>query len=123
MYQLTLTMPGEIILSANQRNTMHWATRHKLAKRIHTDLYYLYQASSNKAPEPLQRASVEILNNRARLLDPDNLVAGCKPYIDALVKIGVVIDDKPDNVLLKIDQAHSNKASRGVIIRITEVAK
>jgi hypothetical protein len=113
-YRLEITMIGERMLGANQRNQMHWRDRHRLSKRIKRDVWVL---SNQKRPRtPLDQATVTITSYRKALLDPDNLVAGCKPYIDALVTNGVVIDDKPENVCLKIDQAISKQ---GYSVEIT----
>ena len=109
-YSLDITLTHERLLGANQLNKLHWSKRHRIAKRLKTTIWAL---SQGKRPhKPLDHAHITITSHRKALLDPDNLVAGCKPYIDALVTNGVVIDDKPGNVSLKIRQVHSKQGYR-----------
>jgi Holliday junction resolvase RusA-like endonuclease len=37
-------------------------------------------------------------------LDHDNLVGGCKPLVDALVKVGLIADDRPGLVTVTYEQ-------------------
>jgi Holliday junction resolvase RusA-like endonuclease len=39
-----------------------------------------------------------------RQLDYDNLVGGCKPLVDALVRAGLIVDDSPDHVAVEYCQ-------------------
>ncbi len=115
-YRLDISLSHERLLSRNQLDKMHWSKRHKIAKRLKRDVWALSQGKRPKAP--LNKAVIEITSHRKSLLDPDNLTAGCKPYVDALVGNGIVIDDKPENVCLKIHQAKS-KAGYSVEITVT----
>ena len=106
-YALDIILSPERLLSRNQLDKLHWSKRHKIAKRLKRDVWALSQGK--RPTEPLKTATVTITSYRKALLDPDNLVAGVKPYIDALVTNGVIIDDKPGNVCLKIVQAKSKQ--------------
>ena len=114
-------MDGERLLSRNQVDKLHWSKRHKITKRIKRDVWALSQGKQPK--EPLQCSQVTIISHRTRLLDPDNLVAGAKPYIDALVANGIIVDDKPGNIRLKVRQASSNKGYSVEIVVISRDAK
>ena len=48
-----------------------------------------------------------IISYRKRLLDKDNLYTGCKSLIDACVMEGLIFDDSPDYVDLKVEQYKS----------------
>jgi hypothetical protein len=116
-YRLDIMLTHERLLGANQLNKLHWSKRHRIAKRLKRDVWATTQGK--RPVKPLDRATVMITSHRKSLLDPDNLVAGCKPYIDALVTNGVLVDDTPANVCLKIHQA---KSKRGYAVQITVIA-
>ena len=103
--------------SLNQWQRMHWA------KRSRTDGRILAEVSSalcqRVAPKSVLRVSarymretgalislaaefrakghrrVKITRRGSRTLDHDNLVGGCKPLVDALVKVGLIENDTP----------------------------
>ena len=52
----------------------------------------------------LSRRVVRITSYRNRLLDPDNLVGGCKYFIDALRKAEVIADDTEKDIQLEVRQ-------------------
>lgn len=52
----------------------------------------------------IQRGEIWIHQYRTRLLDEDNLVASCKPVIDALRKCNIIVDDSPDRFSLRVTQ-------------------
>ena len=52
-----------------------------------------------------KRSVVRITSIRNRLLDPDNLVGGCKYIIDALTKAKVIKDDTQKDIRLEVYQA------------------
>jgi hypothetical protein len=49
--------------------------------------------------EPEKRDAV-----RKRLLDPDNLVASCKPIFDAVVHWGLIFDDDREHLAIEVTQ-------------------
>ena len=114
LVSLNLMLSHERLLSRNQLDKMHWSKRHKIAKRLKRTVWALSQGQ--RPQTPLIKSKVTITSHRKSLLDPDNLVAGAKPYIDALVTNGIIIDDKPENISLKIDQA---KSKHGYAVEIT----
>ena len=57
-----------------------------------------------------------IISYRKRLLDKDNLYTGCKSLIDACVMEGLIFDDSPDYVDLKVEQ-YKSKEDHTMIIR------
>ena len=110
-----LELLGNRLLSRNQLDKMQWQARHRLAKQLKRQMGLVIMASRlNKSLYPLQRASVRVTSYRKQLLDPDNLVAGAKPYIDALVTNKLLVNDRPENIDLVVDQVKS-RAYRTVI--------
>mgnify|MGYP001385525604 CR=1 FL=1 len=78
---------------------------------------------------PAQRATVTIKRVAARLLDEDNLIAGTKGLLDSLVRSGVLINDRPENLILVVTQEQVVKrrllkgqspAWRGVAVLVEE---
>ena len=105
---VSIRLEGERLLSRNQLDTLHWSGRHKIAKRIKRDVWvHITNARLKKSLYPLQTAALSITSYRKRLLDPDNLMGGCKPYIDALKTAGIIVDDRPENVELTVKQVKS----------------
>jgi hypothetical protein len=107
---IRLVLAGNRLLSRNQLDKMKWPARHRLSKRLKREVGLLILSSRlKKSLYPLQRAVVSITSYRKALLDPDNLTAGAKSYIDALVTNGLLIDDKPENIKLTVNQVRAGK--------------
>lgn len=69
---------------------MHWAARRRYFEYWQT----MVRAQINNGHKPpLTRQAVSISQMRRRALDPDNLVASCKPILDALTKWKLIKDD------------------------------
>ena len=65
-----------------------------------------------------QKYVLMIISYRKRLLDLDNLFTGCKSLLDACVIEGLVYDDNPDCIDLKVQQFKA-KEEHTMIIRKT----
>lgn len=50
------------------------------------------------------RPVVRIASFRRRVLDPDNLIGGCKYFIDGLRHAGLIPDDRPEDITLEVRQ-------------------
>ena len=48
---------------------------------------------------------------RRRLLDHDNFVGGCKPLVDVLVNLGLLIDDRPSALIGGKGEYYQEKAA------------
>lgn len=105
---VALELLGNRLLSRNQLDKMHWRHRHRLSKQLKREIGLLMMSSRlNKSLYPLQRAVVKVTSYRKQLLDPDNLIAGAKPYIDALVTNKLLVNDRPENIELTVNQVKS----------------
>ncbi len=52
-------------------------------------------------------------------MDRDNAVGACKPIIDALVKVGILLDDSPEHVTgLTVTQVKKRRQETGVKVVI-----
>ena len=111
--------------SLNVYKGMHPLAQHRLSRRLWADVC---AALALQAPGSRMRV-VELKGRRAWLrlvspasgrrvvrilrrhrracdeLDFDNLVGGCKPLVDALVKVGLLANDSPDSVTVWYGQA------------------
>ena len=64
------------------------------------------------------RIEVCITRFGTRLLDADNLAGGCKYIIDGLRYTGVIPEDNPAAIILKIRQEKAKKGERGTLIEV-----
>lgn len=55
------------------------------------------------------KAKVSITRNGKKLLDKDNLYGGCKPLIDAIKELHLIVDDKTQWLDLQVEQTDKNK--------------
>ena len=82
------------VLSGNALAYRHWRVRHADKKawlmliRCSPEL-----AKMKSALGPDARRSVIITAYRKRILDDDNLIAGCKHLRDSLIVLGLIVDD------------------------------
>lgn len=95
--------------SLNETQRLHPMAYHRLGKQWQTAIRML-------APKQLETATgrrrVVIERRSTRELDQDNLVGGAKVVIDALKKLGFILDDNPANLDLEVVQARCEKGER-----------
>ena len=86
----------------NQLLGMHWRSRMRERDRLH--------AAIDKAMGPYRfgdtqgKQRVRIVMHRIRLQDPDNKVASVKYLIDALRRLGWLVDDTPEFLELEVEE-------------------
>lgn len=90
---IVLTIP-EATPSLNSMLRMHWARKSRMRERWGW-LVREARLEARARPRPTAYAAVTIERFGPKSLDHDNLVGGCKPILDALVKEGFLIDDAP----------------------------
>lgn len=116
--QYSLMIEGRL-LGANQLNNYHWRKQRRHMKKI-AQSFLLAAYATNGPDQPLRYSQIAIVSYRKRLLDYDNLVAGAKAYVDALMLpqakmlrsgqirskpgIGWIYDDSPDHVRVTYEQ-------------------
>jgi len=79
------------IPSQNKRDHWHWSQRHRDTKRAETALRV--QASSIPRAKGPRKICVTAYR-KVRCADIANLIGGAKGLVDALVRVGLLIDDK-----------------------------
>jgi hypothetical protein len=73
---------------------MHWAKRKRLQTKLGKMLWAAVLQAGASSASGRRRVMVE--RRGVRALDPDNLVAGCKPLLDELVSLRLLLGDSPD---------------------------
>ena len=90
----TLVLPGVKPLSTNEVYGKHWAVTRRLVKPYKDAI--LQQAAGGRIPK-LERFTVVLhyapTTKRGAQIDFDNCHATLKPCVDALKKVGAIVDD------------------------------
>lgn len=92
-YVLEFELPG-LPRTLNDRG--HWRVRH--AENQKWLKLVAFATSGKRPPVPLERARLTLTRMSSREPDFDNRVSGFKPIVDALVRCGVLVDDKMSNI-------------------------
>ncbi len=109
------------IESGNKIIRNHWAVNRRNKKE-----YCLLVRNQmrlrkvNKAMEG-EKYVLMIISYRKRLLDLDNLFTGCKSLLDACVIEGLVYDDNPDCIDLKVQQFKAKEEHTMIIRKRSDV--
>jgi hypothetical protein len=116
-----MIFPLKIILpivtpSGNRFIRMHYREKHKLLGVCNDWLTAAGARDPKFRAEENGRRRVEIRSFRQNILDYDNLVAGCKPLIDALQHHRLIWDDRPEFLDLEISQEIDRRYKRTEII-------
>lgn len=105
-YTLTFTLPG---LPPTLNSRGHWRKRHRLN--------LLWQSMVAKAVagqhprKPLKKARLTLTRVSWRSMDRDNLVSGFKSIIDGMVNVGILEDDRWENI--GMPEYHWEQGPRG----------
>lgn len=119
---ICLTIP-ELTPSLNTTLRLgHWSNHSR--HRKHWSMLVLVAKSEARlyAPPNLVRALVSIERHGGRIMDPDNLVAGCKAVIDGLKDNGLIVDDDPEHLVLNVVQFPGGKGcDKKIVVRIEPI--
>lgn len=94
-----------------QRDTWQWYL--VVAKRLH---------DVTNATGPRRVTVTRWFSGRQRAFDRDNLIAGCKSLLDALVRSGMLRGDTEADVQVLYKQERAGAEDRGTFICIEELA-
>lgn len=100
---MTVYIPMKI-KSLNKTNTMHWAARHREGKKWETAIWASLNGKILKASG---RMLVTISSYRKKICDKDNIAGGAKMVVDALKRLGIIVDDTPAMVEVTYNQIQS----------------
>ena len=73
--------------------------------------------------EPIEKAYVHFTRCSTREPDYDNLVAGFKRVLDALIKCGLIVDDSPKHLVSKYTWEKAKRPNMFIEIHIKELEK
>lgn len=128
---VTITVPGDVPneLTPNASRHLHWGTKTKIKDQIQNDTVRCAQeviGTGHDSPYFAGKVRCYVTvgrGKRRQMLDPDNLTASLKFYIDALKIAKVITDDKA--AYFDMDKPVQERDPDGVgfvRFRITEAA-
>ena len=117
-YHLLISIP-DLPLLPNRLQRSHWRAIQTHTKKWHALVYR--HAAQHVPYEPLQRALLVLTRHSATEPDPDNLMASWKPLIDGLQRVGILVNDKSENVELDARWVKCKIGKGNVTIEITEL--
>lgn len=89
---------------SNQR--MHWAEKSKWTKAWKEEVLSALKITvTQERPElPLDHPTIKIIFYHCKFFDKDGSYNAAKPIVDGLKECGVIEDDSPDHINLKVEQ-------------------
>lgn len=93
--------------SANEWSGKHWSKRYKLKANWSKAIAAVVRVAEHRTMTPM-RVTIE-RHMAGPGLDPDNLVAGVKPILDAMVTLGLLVDDSARWLELHVSQHKTGK--------------
>ena len=89
------------IESRNKFEGWHWRKKNRHSKVWES---HIWAACNGKVPKAIGPMEVKIKSFRERLLDEDNLSGGCKGILDAMKRLGIIVNDDPKSVKVSYGQ-------------------
>lgn len=105
------------IVSQNVRDKWHWAKRSAERIEWEKEIWAALNGQVKKHKAKGKRR-LKITSIRPRMLDFLNLCGGSKGLVDAIVNLGLLIDDSPNYVDVEIKQIDG---PTGTIIELEEI--
>ncbi len=94
---IKLRIPG-LPKSPNQLLGAHWRTRSRHSKQWLHAVHIVFLTNGINPRIALTKAKIKLTRVSSVMPDADNLRGSFKPVMDALVKLGTIIDDNPNVV-------------------------
>ena len=104
------------IQSGNQIIRNHWAVNRRNKQEWAILIRNQMKLRKIRKADKEEKYTLLIISYRKKLLDKDNLYTGCKSLLDACVMEGLIYDDAPDYVDLKVQQFKA-KENHTMVIR------
>lgn len=89
------------IESQNKWVGRHWSVKHKATKDWETEIFAALNGKIQKAKGKMK---LKVQSYRKRLLDEQNLWGGLKPTLDAMKRLGLIVDDSPKWLEMSVGQ-------------------
>lgn len=99
---------------------MHWTVKSLWKKAWEEEVYWaVIKNRKSLGKLPIKFARIEVILSNTRLMDYDGAYASVKPILDGLRYAGVILDDSPKYIDLKVKQMQvSHREDEGVEINI-----
>lgn len=105
-----------IPLSPNALLGKHWSAKAREKKEWGWELV---AAGSGNWPKPEGRQRVAITIYNARQYDRDNAWGACKPILDAMKQLGMIVDDRAAYCDLTVKQEKSTRKEKRTVIELS----
>lgn len=106
--------------SLNVTLRQHWRTR----GRKQVDMFFLVAEALGKTPVPKATGKRRLVIERhgRKLLDMDNMAAGCKALVDVIKHRGLILDDNPAACELVFRQATPCLLAPFTLVTLEDIA-
>jgi len=105
-------------LRGNSR--VHWTVRSQVTKQFKESTEWRLREID---PDPMGKIRIKYIAHWCgKRIDPDNLIKGMKPALDALTEYGVIEDDNPDYIT-GIDWEYHRVKHKNEVKMIMEVSE
>lgn len=81
--------------STNGLMSAHWSVKHKMTREWTERVHYVLQVGGLMPKSPFNKATLTLTRFSSSEPDFDGLVSSFKWIVDALIKCGVIVNDKP----------------------------
>jgi hypothetical protein len=100
----------------------HWRTMRRINRERRDAAKWLaLDAIGSVNFKPMQKAEVFYHFFNSREIDLDNLIYGMKSTLDGIVDSGILVDDKPSNMELRVKFTKSDKQNIKTLVYIKEL--
>lgn len=92
-FEITLEHLPPPELNPNQLRRLHWTERRKVTDIARQEIGWMAKTIWHDKPMVKVQVSYKFTVKDGRRHDVDNLVSACKPYIDGLIDVNVLMSD------------------------------
>ena len=112
-----LSIP-RVPLSPNALLGKHWSAKAKEKKLWVNEIWFACDGKSNWELALQRRMRVTITLYNARQYDRDNAWGACKPILDAMKALGLIVDDRAQWCELEVRQERSTRKDKRTVIEV-----
>ncbi len=92
-FEITLDHLPDSRLNPNQLRRLHWTERREATDTARQEIGWLTKMKWREGPMVKVKVFYKFTVKDGRRHDVDNLVSACKPYIDGLIDVNVLMSD------------------------------
>jgi Holliday junction resolvase RusA-like endonuclease len=114
------------VKSGNHKPHNVGAARHQYRKEREgwerTMAFLKYEHKVTQATSKRRVTLTRIIGHRQRAFDTDNLATGLKPCVDAMVRVGMLVNDDAAHAEIHRSQEKRGRSFGGLVVLIEELA-